>query len=372
MTSSALSPGRQTIAYKILELIAISGELPSGQLSRLPGGEEYKKALITLLKKQNLIRTYYRDSMRGYRLTGAAKNLLLNDNPDRFSFCLSGYADTNHVQSERHRRIRLWRIAETMITMQNANVSVFPDGQTNLFSPNQNISFETDSPSFCSSRCISAFGNEFIRAKGARYIGVLLSDTRIYVVYNLGNHLMKWAYKSEMRIKAQVSDNICRQRFPYRYSAGAVRGIILANNIEIAYDILANTGNKQYFILDGSYENFHFLTNDSKGETLLKILCDTELRKKLDYILTEDLEPPQTGMIFEHDAMTKDGSPVLLAYDFDLRRISSFETMLSIQEKTGVLFCFDFQSDILGRFCGEKVKIQTIDYEKMKRSFFEN
>ena len=129
-------PGKQTMAYKILELIAILGELPSGQLSRLPGGEEYKKTLITSLKKQSLIRTYYRDSMRGYRLTGAAKKLLLNDNPERFSFCLAEYADTNHVQSELLRRMRLWRIAETTVTMKNANVSVFPDERPPVFSPN--------------------------------------------------------------------------------------------------------------------------------------------------------------------------------------------------------------------------------------------
>ncbi len=203
---------------------------------------------------------------------------------------------------------------------------------------------------------------------------MLLSDTRAYIVYNLGDHLMKWAYKSEMRVKAQVSDIICRQRFPRQYSTGAVRGIIFANNIELAYDILANKGNKQYFILDGSYENFHFLTNDTKGETILKILCDTQLRENLNDILKEDLKPPIMGSLFEHDAMTRDGKPVLLAYDCDLRRISSFESMLSIQAKTGVLICFDFQSNIIGRFCGERVKIQTIDYEKMKRSwsFFES
>lgn len=367
-------PGKQTMAYKILELIAILGELPSGQLSRLPGGEEYKKTLITSLKKQNLIRTYYRDSMRGYRLTGTAKKLLLNDNPERFSFCLAEYADTNHVQSELLRRMRLWRIAETTVTMKNANVSVFPDERPPVFSPNMNMTPAMDSPSFYSSRDVSAYGQEFMRTKGARYIGVLLSDTRVYIVYNLGDHLMKWAYKSEMRVKAQVSDIICRQRFPRQYSTGAVRGIIFANNIELAYDILANKGNKQYFILDGSYENFHFLTNDTKGETILKILCDTQLRENLNDILKEDLKPPIMGSLFEHDAMTRDGKPVLLAYDCDLRRISSFESILSIQEKTGVLICFDFQSNIIGRFCGERVKIQTIDYEKMKRSwsFFES
>ena len=34
--------------------------------------------------------------------------------------------------------------------------------------------------------------------------------------------------------------------------------------------------------------------------------------------------------------------------------------------------CFDYQADTLGRFCGERVMLKTIDYEKVKRRFFEN
>lgn len=151
-----------------------------------------------------------------------------------------------------------------------------------------------------------------------------------------------------------------------------MRGLIFANNMELAFEILTNKGNKQFFILDGSYENFHFLTNDRKGETVLKLLYDAELREKLNNILTEDLAPRQAGSLFEHDAMTRDGKPVLFAYDFDLRRISNFEAMLSMQKREGILICFDFQSNVIGRFCGERIEIQTLDYGKMKRGFFEN
>ena len=33
-------PGRQTVSYYLLGLTALSGEVPSDQLSRLPGGDE--------------------------------------------------------------------------------------------------------------------------------------------------------------------------------------------------------------------------------------------------------------------------------------------------------------------------------------------
>ncbi|MBR6680662.1 MAG: hypothetical protein IKL59_05320 [Clostridia bacterium] len=67
---------------------------------------------------------------------------------------------------------------------------------------------------------------------------------------------MKWAYKSEMRTKAQVSDILCRERFPDQYKPDDVRGMIFANTMELAYEILSNSGNKQYFILDGTVVYF--------------------------------------------------------------------------------------------------------------------
>ena len=134
---------------------------------------------------------------------------------------------------------------------------MFPDEHPRAFLRDLDVADEIEISSFYPSREVTAYGNEFVRAKGARFIGVLLTDMRAYIAYNLGDSLMKWAYKSEMRTKAQVSDILCRERFPDQYMPDDVRGMIFANTMELAYEILSNSGNKQYFILDGSYENFH-------------------------------------------------------------------------------------------------------------------
>lgn len=63
--------------------------------------------------------------------------------------------------------------------------------------------------------------------------------------------------------------------------------------MELAYDLLTNKGGQQYFILDGNYESFLFLSNDRKGEAVLKLLCHSELSRALDEILVGDLEPAQ-------------------------------------------------------------------------------
>lgn len=80
---------------------------------------------MTSLKKSGLLRTYYRDRLRGYRLGAKAKAALLDGWPERFSPYLTGDTDTNRLKSEVNRRLRLHRLAETYVTMDNAGIGSF-------------------------------------------------------------------------------------------------------------------------------------------------------------------------------------------------------------------------------------------------------
>ena len=128
-------------------------------------------------------------------------------------------------------------------------------------------------------------------------------------------------------------------------------------------------GQRDYFVLDGNYQHFYYLTSDHKGELILRLLCDAEQRTVLDDILSQDLAPCRPDWIVENDAMDGD-SPVLFAYTCDMPRIKRFDTALELHGKTGTLFCFDFQEDVLKQICGPRVNIQCIDFEAYERSVF--
>ena len=64
-------------------------------------------------------------------------------------------------------------------------------------------------------------------------------------------------------------------------------------------------------------------------------------------------------------------STVLFAYTCDMPRIKRFDTSLELHGKTGTLFCFDFQMDALKQICGQRVKIESLDYEKVKALLFD-
>ncbi|MCM1489166.1 MAG: hypothetical protein NC203_12455, partial [Firmicutes bacterium] len=314
-------------------------------------------------------RTFYKNGLRGYRLTATAKKLLIAAHPDRFSFALTGSCETNHIKSEVTKRLRLHRIAETTISMQNAGISIYRDEKTALFSPVWNGE-QPLLPAFYNSREVKELGTLFVKITGARSVGVLLTDSAVYIVYNLENSLMKWEYKSEMRTKVLMQTVLCRDRLPHYYRSDDVHGLLLGNSMELAYDLLCSVGNKQYFILDGNYEHFYYLTNDRFGERLLYLLCHRQEAERLERLLRSDLSDGHAGYSIENDAFDARGDPVLFGYFCDLPRIRRFNTALSLQGKSGTLICFDFQKEPLARYCGKQVVFRTIDFAKFERSFF--
>lgn len=92
-----------TTKYRLLEMIGMCGEFPADQLNRLIPSASYAEKLITDLKAEHLIRTHYRDALRGYRLTKAAKEMLLSVSPLRFQCYLTGNTETNLMGDARER-----------------------------------------------------------------------------------------------------------------------------------------------------------------------------------------------------------------------------------------------------------------------------
>lgn len=358
------------MAYQLLELVAVSGEFPTEQLTRLNGGDSYKLNVVKTLKSKKLLRTYYRDRLRGYRLTVHSKNALCFDNPMRFGFYLSGSSETNFVKSEITRRLRLHRIAETTVTMMNANVRIHRDEKPSVFSPiwKEGLSITIRTPAFYNSREIKEMGTVFTKIRGARSVGVLLTVNCAFVVYNLASSLMKWEYKAEMRTKALMKTVLCRERLSMQYQPEAIQGLIFGNDMHLAYEILSEE-NKQYFVLDGNYEHFFYLTNDRYGERILQLLCDAELTERLESILYDGLYEGTSNI--DCDAFDKNGCPVLFAFFCDLPRIKRFDTALRLQNKPGTIICFDFQKDTIASYCNNQTSFQTIDFKKWERSFFE-
>lgn len=354
---------------RILSLIAVCGELPANQIVRLSGGERYKQNMIMQLKKKKQIKTFYKNGLRGYRLLLPTKEILLVKNPDRFTFFLTGVNETNHIRSEITRRLRLHRLAETTVTMLNGGVEFYRDSKPDVFAPTY-IPTEITSPSFYNSREIKELGIDTIKINGARAMGVLLTETEVFPTYNLGNSMLEWDYKAEMRFKAMMQTTLCQNRLKQQYSGASISGLLLGNSMELAAEIFRQTRNKEYFLFDGGYEHFYYLTNDRKGERLLSVLCYPDIRQIFYEMLTEDFSRGDSTYPVENDAIDENGNPVLIGCTCDLPRIKRFVYAIESQKRKGTIVGFEYQKDALGSLCPGRIHFQDISFEKWERNFF--
>lgn len=360
------------MAYRLLALTAICGEFPADLINRLPGSASYKENVISTLKRNKLLKTYYRDRLRGYRLSARAKKLLLTDFPERFSFYLTGNAETNLLKSEVTRRLRLHRIAETYVCMLNAGVSVLRDEKPAVFSPDPLLLPLLERPAFYNSREIKEVGIETVKIRGSRMMGVLLSSSGIYLTYNGGSQIHKWEYRAEYRAKVLLQIILCQQRMISQYAGCSAQGLLLGDDLEPFYEILssADSGTRCFFLLDGNYEHFYYFTNDHPGEVMVRLLCDPDATAALNEILSQGLSGKDPSQPFEHDALDEQGNPVLFGYFLDIPRIQRFLTALNLQDRNGTLICFDFQQDVLRRLCNQSIQLQAISFEKFERRFY--
>lgn len=276
------------------------------------------------------------------------------------------------MKSEVSRRLRLHRIAQAYVTMENAGAAVFRNEKPDIFSPEGSPVSVIDIPAFYNSREIKEVGIDFTKIRSSRSVGVLLAPAGIFVAYNCGAGLMKWRYKSELRMKTLMWTVLCQQRLATQFRPDDVSGLVLGDGMEPVYQMLTSNGGKKHdcFMLDGCYDHFFYVTNDRQGELLLRMLCDTGKKAELDRILSLDLMEPHPNWRIENDAIDRDGNPVLFAYSCDMPRIVRFNTALELQGKNGTLICFDYQREVLERYCGSRVQFQTIGSEKFERRFF--
>ncbi len=370
-TYDSIYPKQDTRGYQLLSLVAVCGDFPTNLLSRLPFSASYQETVLSSLKKNSLLKTYCNDKIKSYRLCPRAKVYLLSHNPERFSFYLTGNTDTNQLKSEITRRLRLHRLAEIYVSMSNAGIPIYRDEKPLIFSPKCKLSFFTGAAVFYSSREIKEAGIETIKIKGSRMIGVLLTSSGLYLTYNSGPFLPKWDYRAEYRAKILLQIML-QQKMPDWSSMQNASGLLFSNDLEHLYYILSNadSGTRCFFLLDGTYEHFYYLTNDHYGDVLLKLLTDVRQLARLNHILSLDLYEKNTSLPIEHDALDTSGNPVLFGYLPDIPRTHRFLTALNLQKRSGMLICFDFQREVFERLGNNHLTLQTVSFEKFERRFY--
>ena len=212
-----------------------------------------------------------------------------------------------------------------------------------------------------------------MKIKSSRMTGMLLTKEKGYVVYYCGEALMKWGSREELRLKIFLQMEMNGRRLGGQYGPDGLEAILFADRMELFMELMqAEKKDGVYFLLDGNYEHFYFLTNDHHGEVLLRLLCCMKKKRELEELMRTGLEEKAESGTWQ-DALDQDGAPVLFGWLLDLPRIAGFLKMMAFRNLSGKIICFDFQREVLENYCvsrGAVLEFETIDFEKFERRFF--
>lgn len=347
---------------EILGQIGIAGELPSKAVRRVSGSEGYKRKCIMEARQRNLIRYFRKDGLSGLRLTAEGKKLLLESSPERFDFFLK---DGSKVSVNQQKRTRLHRMAEAYVLMNSAGVEIYRDRKPPLFSGGEGAAIRF--PAYYSSREVKELGQESVKIKNSRFVGVLVTPDQLFAVYNAGAGQMKWYGQAEERLACSLPRVLQRQG---AFVAGEVetKGILLADSMECFHLFLDDQERKAAFPIDnGQFWNMHWIPNSEEGETVLGLLCSPKKTALLTEALQNNFPPLPIGQRnMEMDAVDEAGNPVLFAYDMDAARIRRFAVSLRVNGGCGTVICFDFQRKLAERLCENCAQVLELDWKAIR------
>ena len=142
--------------------------------------------------------------------------------------------------------------------------------------------------------------------------------------------------------------------------------------MELAYELLVGGREKKqnYFILDGNYEHFYYLTNNQHGETLLRLLCNPSMTAELNRILAQGFREQIPDWHIENDAIDRNGEPVLFGYFLTCPGLHGLTRRLVCRIRAERWFALTSSMMCLHRYCTPSICFQTIDFTKFNRRFF--
>lgn len=125
-------------------------------------------------------------------------------------------------------------------------------------------------PVFYQSRELKELGMETTKINNSRAIGIL-TESLIFPVFYTGSTVMKWEYKTEIRLKALLSHHITQGVLSDHYCHKIpIHALFIGSNMETAVKLMTSTGGVRHslFTLDTSFDYFHFIPDSHAGEIL--------------------------------------------------------------------------------------------------------
>ena len=351
-------------SYRIMALICMCGECSEKALSILIADEPNRNKLITSLITKKLIIRYQKNELVGFRLTRNAKKMILLTASERFGFFLENGADYSMRRAAIPYRLRQHRISETLAMMERAEIEIYRNSKHNIFEKVLGQTEELSSSDFYLPKEIKTQQKPIQKIINSKMTGLWITEDAAWLCYQSSKEFLKQFNNIEHRAETLIHSKLQTNGLDIH----CCDTILFGNTMEPAKTYLNNSLIQNY-IQNSPFRRFCYIQMDENGIMLLKLLNNPNLYNHLLTILAEDLHQKE-DYYFLHDGFTKDGLPVLICIDCDLKKLLFFRNQLHHSGKHGKIICFDFQKNSLKKLCEKVLSIATVDSTKVKSAFF--
>lgn len=353
------------IKQRILEIIAASGEVYRNDLMSVStNSKDYIRQNLSELKADNLIKESSFEGERTLRLTNVGKKYLTEMLPRRYADYFKGIGVTNKPRSNPQRRQRILRTAQAIILFRQTGVKIFPDEKVLLYSdsvlksPDNTDNIDSE---FYSSMELKELLIEFKKSRGSRAIGILITKSCVYIVYNTGKEPMKWQMNTELKFRLTVEKEIVRKVFGNKKK---VKWLVIGEGTNMPDKLFDknDSGKNQYMSIHADATEKNFIRFNRCSLPIVKLITDEEHYIKIKQRIREEygFETRGTSRFNEVD---EDGNPIIFALDFDMRLVNDFISHLYASKRQGNIVCFGIQAIYLKRFKDAPVGIYDVNYQ---------
>ncbi len=358
---------------KILECVAISGEVKIGDLAILDLSRMHTYRLITALEKEGVIRTNTFGGYKTIRLTNIGKKYMLKTYPGKFDDYFVGASETNKIRTEPNRRDRNLKLAQIKLMLWQAGVNMYCDnksliGKGSMKSRAGGSDCVGCDYHFYTSSELKTHFTPFIQSKNSRALGILVTDKSICIFYNAGDKIIRWCEEDEKFFRTNVSTQI-NQKF-YK-NTKIIKTIMVVTEPQMFKRILKSDGGQRNTNLriDRSITNMYTVMYGKADKMVFDILID-----KIDSgVMVQNL--------IKHFGLTRksevaqsiydaSGRKVLFAFDMDLKRIDVFCRQIRMHVGLGVIYCMEHQREYIEGYCGDICEIKTVTESVFERLIY--
>ena len=368
-------------AYKIIDLLSVTGEFPLSSLEILGSRQTYENDIRRMFIPQKivdgqedmtckLLTVSGQNGRRRIRLTKEALPILKWLGAEKYYY--ENYM-RSHRSSNGEHTIRSTKFAESVAMFMAAGYEFRPQ-IIPILQVEERKAIMGRAPVFYPAKMVKTFDNSDVKKTGfTRMTGALIAHKRAYIVYNSRNELMK-GFDGGGEMKAYCNVGEIATLNAGCESCCRVQAIIFGKSNDLAVTML-KTYDEQFDKYKRvrkrgmTYENVHFFTLDTNGVRQLRNMKYPEWEKRILNALFDEIRWAKDDEGLDYD-LCAEGKYWLSFLTGDICRLLRFGWIArDMSERCGIL-CFSHQLDLVRGYLGNRFNIATITLDDTEEILF--